>query len=147
MHLDSRNVVITDFLCIEPGHGSSTVADQDTVPSPIVGIGEGAQETLIGVDSCEKKSFLSALAEPLVHGKLWAPHATHTGFVETNVLRRHDCLQGVVDVRVPCACEEATLFPTLVVWDWCTKTNMPAMSLVLDHVSVESSCDSSGHDF
>lgn len=162
----SRNVVIADGLSIESSHSGCAVANEDAVPvgsrvswfthiagslaanvpSPVVCVRDSAQQALVGVDTSEEQRLLAALTKPLVHRQVRVPHATHTGLVETDVLWRHDLLERLVDVGVPGAAEEAALGVALVILDVGTQANVPAVALVLRQVSVETSCDSCGHD-
>lgn len=116
------------------------------VPAPVVGVSNSAKQALISVDTSEQQSLFSALAEPLVHGQVRVPHAAHTGLVEANILWCHDLLEGVVDVGVPGAAEQAALSVALVILDVGAQAHVPTVTLVLSQVSVETSCDGRGHD-
>ena len=80
-----------------------------------------------------------------MHGKFRTPESAHARLVEADIILCNVVLQRVVDVGVPCACEQTTL-SALLFWKRGAQADVPSAALLVRHAFVEAAGDGWRHD-
>lgn len=104
----ARNLILGQFLCPTPRHGSCAIAEQDAVPSVRVGVGHGAKDALIRVDASKEQRLFARCSQIGMQRFPLRPQAAHSCLVEEEVAGLGDSFEGRVEVGVPSALEQAS---------------------------------------